>query len=117
VPTEFGGPGGCPSPEEMFLASIASCYVITLAYIAQTKKLPLQSQTIHIKGTVERDAQTRKLRFTQIIIQLNLKVAGELNDAQRESLLKSAYDAKGFCLVSNSVREDIQFHIETQISQ
>ncbi|MFQ3610900.1 MAG: OsmC family protein, partial [Fimbriimonadales bacterium] len=48
VPTEFGGPGGCPSPEEMFLASIASCYVITLAYIAQTKKLPLQSQTIHI---------------------------------------------------------------------
>ncbi|CUU38106.1 MAG: OsmC family protein [Fimbriimonadales bacterium] len=117
VPTDFGGPGGCPSPEEMLLAALASCYVITIAYMAELKKLPLQKQTIQVQGVVERDPQTRRLRFTRFEINLHFTVAPDATDAQIESILKLAKDAKTFCLVSNSLSEQIQFEVHTDWSR
>lgn len=117
VPTEFGGPGGCPSPEEMLLASLASCYVITIAYMAELKKLPLHKQHITVQGMVERDPQTRRLRFTQMHLGLTFFVPSEATETQIQSILKLAYDAKSYCLVSNSLRDEIQFYIETQVEK
>ncbi len=115
VPTEFGGPGGCPSPEEMLLASLASCYVITIAYMAELKKLPLQKQAITVRGIVERDSQTRRLRFTRMQIALTFFVAPDASDAQTSAIQKLATDAKGYCLISNSLSNEIAFDTETQI--
>ena len=117
VPTDFGGPGGCPSPEEMLLAALASCYVITIAYMAELKKLPLQKQTIQVQGIEERDPQTRRLRFTRFEINLRFTVASDATDAQIENILKLARDAKTFCLVSNSLSEQIQFEVHADWSR
>ncbi len=117
VPTVFGGPGGCPSPEEMLLAALASCYVITIAYMAELKKLPLHKQHIAIRGVVERDPQTRRLRFTQMHLALTFFVPSDTTEAQMQSILKLAYDAKSYCLVSNSLRDDIQFSVETKVEK
>ncbi len=117
VPTDFGGPGGCPSPEEMLLAALASCYVITIAYMAELKKLPLQKQAIQVQGLVERDPQTRRLRFTRFEIDLRFTVAPDATDAQIENILKLARDAKTFCLVSNSLSDQIQFEVHADWSR
>lgn len=117
VPTDFGGPGGCPSPEEMLLAALASCYVITIAYMAELKKLPLKKQAIQVQGLVERDPQTRRLRFTRFEIDLRFTVAPDAPDAQIENILKLARDAKTFCLVSNSLSDQIQFEVHADWSR
>jgi len=101
----------------MLLAALASCYVITIAYMAELKKLPLQKQTIQVQGVVERDPQTRRLRFTRFEINLHFTVAPDATDAQIESILKLAKDAKTFCLVSNSLSEQIQFEVHTDWSR
>ncbi|MER3402758.1 MAG: hypothetical protein C4337_05550 [Armatimonadota bacterium] len=117
VPTDFGGPGGCPSPEELLLAALASCYGITIAYMAELKKLPLLKQTLRVQGIVERDPQTRRLRFTRFNLALHFTVSVAATEAQVESILKLAKDAKSYCLVSNSLSEQIQFEVHSEWSR
>src|SRR5688572_18697058 len=42
-PSAFGGPGKGTNPEELLLASAASCYLITLAAICERRELPVAS--------------------------------------------------------------------------
>src|SRR6476661_8668187 len=40
VPEDLGGKAGRSNPEEMLLGAVASCYSITLAVLAERRKLP-----------------------------------------------------------------------------
>lgn len=115
VPPEFKGPGGCASPEELMLGALISCYIIAVAYVCEIKKLPLIKQEMHVEGEVGRDPQTRRTRFTQIYIEDRLHVDPAASDEQKEAIRQATYDAKTRCFISNSLREDIEFHIEPEI--
>lgn len=85
--------------------------------MAELKKLPLLKQTLRVQGIVERDSQTRRLRFTRFNLTLHFTVSAEATEAQVESILKLAKDAKSYCLASNTLSEQIQFEVHSEWSR
>ena len=51
-PTEFGGPGDRWSPETLFVASVADCFVLTFRGIAGVSRFPWVSLECNVTGTV-----------------------------------------------------------------
>ncbi len=49
VPREFNGPGGYWSPEQLLVASAASCFAVTFAAVAEQRGIPIQS--LNVSGT------------------------------------------------------------------
>ena len=52
VPPEFQGPGGHWSPEQLLVASAASCFAVTFASVAERRGIPLHSLTVSGTGHV-----------------------------------------------------------------
>lgn len=115
VPAEFKGPGGHCSPEELMLAALASCYIITIAFMCEIKKLPLLKQTMRLEGEVGRDPESKKTRFLHIFIEIQMTVAPDATDTQKEAILQAAKDAKSRCFVSNSLRDDVHIDVDAEI--
>ena len=51
VPPEFRGPGGRWSSEQLLVASVGSCYAVTLAAVAERRGIPIHSLTVTGTGT------------------------------------------------------------------
>lgn len=102
APVEFDGPPGNWSPETLFVASIADCFVLSFRAIARASKLEWIEIDCAADGTLEKTADG--LAFTRIDLQVVLRVpaGGDAERAQR--LLEKAEKA---CLVSNSIKPGV----------
>jgi organic hydroperoxide reductase OsmC/OhrA len=97
TPPEFGGEAeGTWSPEDLLVASAASCFAVTLAAIVRHRSIPLLSLRVDGKGHVgTRD--DRRLGFTSI----GLEVAAETDSSDAVDQLEAAIArAESGCLVS-----------------
>jgi organic hydroperoxide reductase OsmC/OhrA len=52
VPPEFCGPGGHWSPEQLLVASAASCFAVTFAAVAERRGIPIHALTVTGTGHV-----------------------------------------------------------------
>ena len=104
-PTEFGGPGDRWSPETLFAAAVADCFVLTFRGIAGVSRFPWVSLECNVTGTVDR--VDRVTQFTALDVRARLRVpAGAKEDQARRLLVK----AEETCLVTNSLK--VQPHLE-----
>ena len=94
APVEFDGPGDRWSPEHLIVAAVADCYAITFQGIARRSKLPFESLTCRVEGTLDRlDNVTRFTRFT---VRPCLQLADEAHvDLARRILVR----AEETCLI------------------
>ncbi len=97
-PAEFGGPGDRWSPETLFVAAIADCFILTFRAIARGSKLPWVSLSCEAEGKLER--VERVTRFTDIVVRPSLVIPPDVDQARAERLLEKA--EKG-CLITNSL--------------
>lgn len=105
-PTEFGGPGDRWSPETLFVAAVADCFVLTFRGIAGVSRFPWVSLECNVTGTVDR--VDRVTQFTALEVRARLRVpAGAKEDQARRLLVK----AEETCLVTNSLK--VQPHLES----
>jgi organic hydroperoxide reductase OsmC/OhrA len=105
-PTEFGGPGDRWSPESLFVAAVADCFVLTFRGIAGVSRFPWVSLECNVTGTVDRI--DRVTQFTALEVRARLRVpAGAKEDQARRLLVK----AEETCLVTNSLK--VQPHLES----
>lgn len=105
-PTEFGGPGDRWSPETLFVAAVADCFVLTFRGIAGVSRFPWVSLECNVTGTVDR--VDRVTQFTALDVRARLRVpAGAKEDQARRLLVK----AEETCLVTNSLK--VQPHLES----
>ena len=105
-PTEFGGPGDRWSPETLFVAAVADCFVLTFRGIAGVSSFSWVSLECHVTGTVDR--VDRVTQFTALEVRARLRVpAGAKEDQARRLLVK----AEETCLVTNSLK--VQPHLES----
>ena len=105
-PTEFGGPGNRWSPETLFVAAVADCFVLTFRGIAGVSRFSWVSLECHVTGTVDR--VDRVTQFTALEVRARLRVpAGAKEDQARRLLVK----AEETCLVTNSLK--VQPHLES----
>lgn len=98
-PREFDGPGNRWSPETLFVAAMADCYVLTFRAIAAVCRLRWTALTCEVEGTVGR--VDRATQFTGFRLRARLEVPADSDPDEARLLLTRAKHA---CLISNSVR-------------
>lgn len=107
APEQFGGPGDKWSPEDMLMASISSCFILSFKAIARASNFEWVTIECHSQGTLDRvDGATQ---FTKVVTDVNL-VIPETEDTQNAQ--KLLHKADKSCLVANSLRTEILLNIK-----
>jgi organic hydroperoxide reductase OsmC/OhrA len=65
-PREFDGPGDAWSPEQLLLAAVEACFLLTFRAIAQASKIEFTSLAVEAEGIVDR--RDGGMRFTEIVL-------------------------------------------------
>ena len=109
LPSDFkNGLPGVWSPEELLIASLATCFELTMIEVAEYRNVPLHDIRIDATGHVERKNHLYKL------ILLELEVHAETDSGRRGDIERIAQMAQEGCLVGNAlnvpVRVDLAIH-------
>lgn len=117
APPEFKGREGLWSPEQLFVASLNTCYMLTFLAIAENSKVSLVSFSSTAKGKLEKVAGGN-YQVTEIVVKPRVVIAST-NDLGR--LPRILEKAKENCFVSNSIKSDVKvqpevFHHQTPTS-
>ena len=108
APIQFDGPGDKWSPEDLLIASVASCLILTFRAVANASKFEWIELSCEAKGVLE--MVDRKTQFTEIFIHAILKT----NSNDEEKALKLLEKAENNCLITNSLTA--RRHLESNIS-
>jgi peroxiredoxin-like protein len=108
APKQFDGPGDHWSPEDLLMAAIADCLILTFRSIATASKFEWSELSCDVKGTLERI--DNKTQFTEIFQNVMLKVNSDINEEKAKQLLEKA---EKNCLITNSLTANI--HLEINI--
>jgi organic hydroperoxide reductase OsmC/OhrA len=108
IPAEFrGGIPGRWSPEDLLVASVASCYVITLRGVAAHRGLTIHALNVEGVGHVTRRAEGR-VGFVVIELHVELTVDPDCVDQG----VRAARAAKQRCLVGHALEIPIELELE-----
>lgn len=91
-PPSAGGDDEGPTPTELFLASLATCFTLAVAHVARKGDVALRELTVRV------DADYEGLRFAS----LRLEVTTDLPPDRAEDLVERA---KRYCFVSRTLLE------------
>jgi organic hydroperoxide reductase OsmC/OhrA len=110
TPPEFrGGMHGDWSPEHLFLASVGTCYALTLAGVAERRQIPLGD--VGVTGVLH---VTRRAdgRFGFVVVELAVRVTTE--EGFEDDARRAARAAEARCLVARAL--DIPVEVELEVS-
>ena len=110
-PPEFKGEAGFWTPENMFVASINLCTLMTFVAFAQRQELDFVSYESAAEGVIEN--VEGKYRFTEVVVQPHVTVRSEEDIERARKLMESAH--KG-CLVSNSLAAAVKVIPEIRVA-
>ncbi len=97
-PPQFGGPGDQWSPEDLLMASLSSCMVLSFRAIAGMNKLDWSDLQVVADG--ELDKVERYMKFTSVSVTAKLVIGAEEDLEKAEKLL---HKAEASCFISNSL--------------
>lgn len=100
-PPEFKGPIDKWSPEDLFSASISSCYLLTFKALVRAKKLEWRNIEISVDAHLEKTE--KGLKFTKVDIFPRLTICCQTNVDDYLAVLEKA---KTHCLVTSSMNCD-----------
>ena len=107
VPPEFrGGTPGMWSPEDLLVASVASCYAITFESVAEQRDLRVHGLAVNGVGHVARRAEGR-LGF--LVIELRVTVTVDVGDTEQAE--RVAHGAKHRCLIGHALAVPIELEL------
>ena len=107
APADFGGPGDAWSPEQLLLAAVESCFVMTFRAIAQASRIDFTSLVVDGHGIVDR--ANGGMRFTEIVLRPRLALPAGADPARVRRALEKAEKT---CLVSASLSTPIRLEPE-----
>lgn len=90
-PARVGGTDTGPQPTDLLLASVASCFVLSLAWAASKREIQVPAISVEVTGTYDGP------RFSSIMIDVSMPVPDDV--AQR--LVESA---ERVCYVTNTLK-------------
>ncbi|MGA8054728.1 MAG: OsmC family protein [Burkholderiales bacterium] len=103
-PTAFKGNAAGQNPEEMLVASLSACHMLTYLSLAARKGLAVTGYEDHATGKLERGAGG-KIQFTQVTLRPKVSLAPGADSALAQAL---HHDAHAGCFVGNSVNFPVQ---------
>lgn len=107
-PREFDGPGDQWSPEDLLMASLSSCLVLSFKAIAKASRFEWQSIKANASGSL--DKVDRTVKFTKATITVDLTVKSNDDIEKGHALLQKA---EATCFVSNSL--NVEIHLEPSV--
>ena len=102
APAEFQGEAGRWTPEHLFLASVAGCFVSTFSGMAQFSKFEFLSLDLEVEGLLSKEEEG--WRFTQVNLHPRLKIAQEKDRERANRLLEKAEKT---CLIVRSTNSKV----------
>ena len=110
IPQEFrGGTPGMWSPEDLLVASVASCYVITFESVAAQRDITVHRLSVEGVGHVTRRAEGR-VGF--VVIELRVEVTVDAECTQQAEHVARA--AKQRCLIGHALEVPIELELVVQ---
>lgn len=106
-PPEYGGEDAGPAPTELFLASLATCFTMSVAYAARKMGVVLPDLAVTVRG------HYRGPRFDRIRVEVS-------SSHPRAALDELVEKAAGYCYVSMTLRNapEIEFAVaETHVHE
>jgi len=110
APADFGGPGDAWSPEQLLLAAVDACFLLTFRAIAQASRIEFTSLAIDGEGVV--DKSNGGIRFTEIVLRPRLALPAGADTARARRALEKAEKT---CLVSSSLSTSIRLEPEITV--
>jgi peroxiredoxin-like protein len=107
APVEFDGPGDAWSPEQLLVAAVASCFVLTFRAIARASRIDVASLAVDGEGIVDRDGGV--MRFTEIVLRPRVGLPAGADYTRVRRALEKAEKA---CLVSASLATPVRVEPE-----
>jgi peroxiredoxin-like protein len=98
-PDFYKGIAGFWSPEHLFVASVASCFMTTFLGIAENSKLEYSNLEIQASGVV--DKVEGKFQVTEITLKPTATIPSNMS---REKAMRVIEMAEKNCLIANSVK-------------
>ena len=111
---EFLGNPELPNPEELFTASISSCFMLTFLYWAAMKGIVIDEYEAETTGILAKNSEG-KMAMTEITItpKIHFHENKHPDSAVLEELFKKAHDN---CFISNSVKTTIKVQAEQAVA-
>lgn len=100
-PPSSGGTDTGPQPTDLFLASVATCFTLAMAYAARKRRVALPGLRVDAVGTYE------GLSFTQI----EVLVYSDAPEGVVENLIPAA---ERVCYVTNTLRGELTVRISAR---
>jgi organic hydroperoxide reductase OsmC/OhrA len=110
APKEFGGPGDKWSPEDLMVAAVADCFVLSFRAVAAMSKYSWKDLSCEVTG--ELDKADTGVQFVGFKLKAKLIVDNEADVDRAQNLLKKA---KGACFITNSLKADAELETEVVV--
>ena len=109
TPTEFGGYGGAPCPDELFLTSVAGCILTTFLWFTRKRGVEISGVKLDAESEVElvKDAYSLKV--------IRIKVEVRAPEQHISSARKCLDLAIRYCHISRSIEPCIQVEISGEV--
>lgn len=111
-PVEFGGKPGRTDPEQMLLASVASCWMITFASMAERRGLPPMQIEMAAEGEIVKTDYGAKI--AAFVLRPLVTVSGELRD-KVDTILQLADHVEKYCLVGKAISRDVRISVLPEV--
>ena len=109
LPSDFeNGVPGVWSPEELLIASLATCFELTMIAVAQSRGVPLHSLRVDATGYVNHKRHLYRLAL------LELEVHVETDAGSEPEVQRIAAMAHEGCLVGNALDVPVRLEMDTQ---
>ena len=105
-PSSFGGPGNVQSPEDLQVAAVASCFILSFKAIAAASKLEWGNLVVTVDGSL--DQVDRAIQFTAFETRAELSLPA---GSSREKATRLLEKAEQTCFITNSLKADNQLEV------
>jgi len=110
-PPEFKGEAGIWTPEDMFVASVNACTLMTFAAFAQQKGLEIIAYESDAEGVLE--FQEGSYRFTEILLHPHIIVKSQDDVDMAREIIESAHKK---CLITNSITAKVKMFPDVRVA-
>lgn len=107
APLDFDGPGDAWSPEQLLVAAVEACFLLTFRAIAKASRIEFTSLSVHGEGVV--DHANGGMRFTEFVLRPRLALPAGVDSVRVRRALEKAERA---CLVSASLGTPVRLEPE-----
>jgi len=107
APADFDGPGDAWSPEQLLVAAVEACFLLTFRAIAQASRIEFTSLAVEGEGIVDRAGGG--MRFTEIVLRPRVTLPSGVDPIRVRRALEKAEKT---CLVTASLSTPIRLEPE-----